>query len=347
MNVLVTGGLGYLGSWVVPKLLARGHRVRVLDKDFFSTGSNDPMLSKIELIREDVREVCHSRSFLQRLVEDCDGIIHLAALSNDPSADLNPAVTWEINYKPTVTLARRARDLGIPFVFSSTCAVYGAGAEDRLLTEESSCNPLTVYAETKYEAENALRALATRSWSPRILRNGTLFGYSRRMRFDLVVNLFALDAQTRRRVTVFGTGEQYRPHLHVRDAAAAMVYFLLEPSWDRTVVNVGHENLTVRELTEILQGLDPAVEVVDRAATDEDRRNYRVDTTELRRSGFVPEYTVRMGLAEIAEAVAGGTIPDPESICYRNVKWLRRLMEDACSLMGTAPTAPAGNLVAH
>lgn len=334
MKVLVTGGRGYLGCWVVPKLLAAGHQVRVLDRDYFGTPLSQAVLSKIELVRDDIREVCGSRVLLDHLADDCGAIIHLAAVSNDPSAELDPELTWEVNLHPTVVLAEKAKRLDVPFIFSSTCAIYGAGDADRLLDEGSPVEPLTVYSQSKYEAEQALLELATPNWSPLILRNGTLFGYSPRMRFDLVVNIFAMHAQLRREVKVFGAGRQYRPHLHVRDCAAAMVYFLDRSRWPASLVNVGHENKTVLELAETVRELYDNVRVVHTEGRDDDRRNYRVDNSLLLSSGFRPGFTVQMGIAEVVEAIAGNVIPDPEALYYQNVKWMGRLMQQDGMLLG-------------
>src|SRR5688572_2907620 len=176
MRILVTGGAGYLGSVLIPKLLARGHQVRVLDLGYFGLGHLRALQPAVELIREDLRTLVAQPAELRALLRDIDCVIHLAAVSNDPSAELNPELTEEVNFRATETLADTARELGIKFIFSSSCSVYGAGEGE--LDEEGWVNPLTVYASSKIKAEESLNQMATKRWSPVILRNGTLFGYS-------------------------------------------------------------------------------------------------------------------------------------------------------------------------
>jgi nucleoside-diphosphate-sugar epimerase len=190
MNVLVTGGAGYLGSVLVPKLLARGHGVRVCDLGYFGLGHLRGLKLPIDLVCQDLRSVARSPQRLAELLEGIDCIVHLAAISNDPSAELNPELTDEVNYRVTVALAEAAQRQGIKFVFSSSCSVYGQA--DGEIDETGDLAPLTAYAVSKVRAEQALSAFATPLWRPVILHNGTLFGYSPRMRFDLVVNILAL-----------------------------------------------------------------------------------------------------------------------------------------------------------
>ena len=207
MKVLVTGGAGYLGSVLVPKLLARGHQVRVVDLGYFgldhlrrlwspgATSANDtPRWRRVEVIREDLRSIMTKPTLGRELIDGCDAVIHLAAISNDPSADLHPDLTDEVNVGVTARLAELARDRRVPFLFSSSCSIYGAA--DGEIDEFAATNPLTVYASSKVTAERILGDLASAHWRPTILRNGTLFGYSPRMRFDLVVNNLAAAAWT-------------------------------------------------------------------------------------------------------------------------------------------------------
>src|SRR5262249_37065576 len=156
----------------------------------------------VEMIRDDVRRLRSDSRFLEQIVDDCDAIIHLAAISNDPSAELHPELTHEVNYLATEALAEAARKHGTRFVFSSSCSVYGEA--DGELTETGTVTPLTVYAESKVRAEQLLEDMATSAWRPVVLRNGTLFGYSARMRFDLVINIFSLYGALFNEIKVFG-----------------------------------------------------------------------------------------------------------------------------------------------
>jgi nucleoside-diphosphate-sugar epimerase len=323
MRVLVTGGAGYLGSVLVPKLLARGHQVRVLDIGYFGLGHLRSMRPAVEILRDDVRRASQEPGFSRSLLDGCDAVVHLAAISNDPSADLHPELTRQVNFTATAALAEEARARGIRFVFSSSCSVYGAA--DGLLDEEAEVRPQTVYAESKVAADRMLGELADARWCPVILRNGTLFGESPRIRFDLVVNIFCLHAVLRRRISVFGDGQQWRPFLHVTDCARAFVQFAESPpDAPGGVYNVAHENLRVVDLVNVFQGLCPGLEV-EHVPTDPDRRNYAVSTRRIQGTGFVPRVDVRLGAEGLVDALVSGQIADPESIYYRNAKWLKEL----------------------
>ena len=323
MKVLVTGGGGYLGSVLVPKLLARGHQVRVVDLGYFGLDHLRRLTPAAEVIREDLRAILPSLAAARRLLDGCDAVIHLAAISNDPSADLHPDLTDEVNVGVTTRLAEAARERQLPFLFSSSCSIYGAAEGD--LDEFAATNPLTVYASSKVTAERVLGELANAHWRPTILRNGTLFGYSPRMRFDLVVNIFSFQAVLYRRIKVFGDGEQWRPFLHVSDCARAFIHFLERSPAAHDCYNISNENLRVVDLVGVFKALTPSLEVEHVATPDQDRRNYRVSNLRMRDAGFRPRVGVDLGAEEMVDAIVGGLIQDPESIFYRNAKWLKEL----------------------
>jgi nucleoside-diphosphate-sugar epimerase len=259
-------------------------------------------------------------------LEDTDCILHLAAISNDPSAELQPELTEEINFKTTLMLADAARARRIPFVFSSSCSVYGDAPGE--LDENGPVNPLTVYAISKVKAERSLMEMADSQWRPVILRNGTLFGYSPRMRFDLVVNIFSLYSILHRQIKIFGGGVQWRPFLHVSDCARAFLFFAEKPDpAEHVCYNVAHENLRVLDLAAIFDDLCPGLDVTTVPSPDLDARDYRVDNSRLRREGFCTRTDVRAGAEQIMEAIVTGLIPDPESVFYRNAKWLKELTQ--------------------
>lgn len=324
MRVLVTGGAGYLGGVLVPKLLARRHDVRVLDVGYFGFGHLRGTRPPVDIIRKDLRVAVGSPEGLDELLEGIDCVLHLAAISNDPSAELRPELTREVNFLATVALAEAARARGIRFVFSSTCSVYGTAAE--AATEDSALAPLTTYASSKVEAEKALAQLTDASWQPVVLRNGTLFGHSGRMRFDLVVNIFSLFSAIHGRIKVFGDGTHWRPYLHIGDCARAFVHFAESPDRaEHMIYNVAHENLRVLDVAETFKELSPGL-VVEHTNLDEpDERDYRVSAARLQAAGFEPRVTVRQGAEEMIEAIVAGVVPDPESIFYRNAKWLKEL----------------------
>src|SRR5438105_4980761 len=249
MKILVTGGAGYLGSVLVPKLVMRGHSVRVVDIGYFGMSHLRSINPGVEIVREDLRRINADPQFRKQLLDGCDCVIHLAAISNDPSAELHPQLTEEVNFDTTVSLASAARDSGIRFLFSSSCSVYGEADGD--LTEDSVVKPLTVYAMSKVKSEDALFRMATRSWCPVVLRNGTLFGYSPRMRFDLVINIFSLYSTIHNEIRVFGNGLQWRPFLSVQDCARGCLFFAEKRDPSHICYNVSHENLRVVDLSRI------------------------------------------------------------------------------------------------
>lgn len=323
MRILLTGGAGYLGSVLLPKLLRRGHEVRIVDIGFFGLAHIQRMIPKVDFIREDLIQINRDPKLCDKLLEDVDAVIHLAAMSNDPAADLDPQMTEEINTRTTATLAQCAKKRNIRFTFASSCSVYGTNAG--VIDENGSLDPLTTYAISKVKAEQILLGLEDSLWKPMILRFGTLFGYSPRMRFDLVVNIFALFSIQKNEIKVFGDGKHWRPFLHVEDCARAVVYFTELKRPQHSIYNISHENLSVREVAEIYKTLTPNLRVVTVKAESEDLRNYRVSNERMVREGFLTKNDVASGAEELQDALTSGTIPDPESLLYQNVKWLKQL----------------------
>jgi nucleoside-diphosphate-sugar epimerase len=324
-NVLVTGGAGYLGSVLVPKLLVRGHKVRVLDIGYFGVEHLRAMRPTVEIVRDDIRQVLADKTLLDALLKDIEVVVHLAAISNDPSAELNPQLTVEVNFEATRDLAAACKERGIRFIFSSSCSVYGeaAGQAD----EEGQTNPLTVYAKSKVDSDAFLLSIADKNWRPAILRNGTLFGFSPRMRFDLVINIFSYCSTLYDEVRVFGDGQQWRPFLHVADCARAFVYFVENANHKHVICNIAHENFRVVDLIGIFQAINPAVKPVYVKLDNPDNRNYHVSVARMKEEGIMPRVSVTAGAEEIVEAIVTGRIADPEAIYYRNAKWLKELTE--------------------
>jgi len=323
MRILVTGGAGYLGSVLVPKLLARGHHVRIVDMGYFGLGHMRSLRGSVELIREDICRTATDPRFAGQILDGCDSVIHLAAISNDPSAELNPELTERVNFSATVALAEAARHKGLRFVFSSSCSVYGEAEGE--IDESGFVNPLTTYAVTKVQAERVLGEMADGTWSPVILRNGTLFGYSPRMRFDLVINIFSLYSTLHNEIKVFGEGGQWRPYLHVNDCARALAFFAEKRDLHHLCYNVAGDNLRVTDVADIFRTLNPHLKVTHLEMQDVDRRDYRVSMRRLHEEGFSPRTGVVAGTEALIEAIVAGLIQDPEAVFYRNAKWLKEL----------------------
>lgn len=326
MNILVTGGAGYLGSVLVPQLLKRGHKVRVLDQAFFGRDSLERVNHNIEFVQKDIRLLIRDAGFLKEILSGCDCVIHLAAISNDPSADLDSNLTEEINCRATEILAEASREKKIKFLFSSSCALYGHNPSDGDLVENAPLHPLTTYSLSKAKAEKSLAAMSDRNWSAIILRNGTLFGLSPRMRFDLVVNIFSMMSTLYNEIKIFGKGLQWRPFLHVEDAARAFLFFAEKENLSYACYNIAHVNRRVVDLIEIFRKLNPRLKITHLELKEKDERDYRVSTKRMQREGFQTQRDIESGAKEISGAITSGLIHDPESIYYSNAKWMKELM---------------------
>jgi nucleoside-diphosphate-sugar epimerase len=318
----VIGGGGYIGSALIPKLLDRGCRVRVLDlflygQSVLSKYSSHPNL---EIVEADFRQI----DAVVAAMRDANAVVHLGGLVGDPSCELDQQLTVEINLMATKAIAEVAKGAGVGrFVFASTCSVYGAS--DEILDERSALHPVSLYARSKICSERVLLDSGLRSISPVILRFGTIFGLSERTRFDLVVNLLVAKAVTEGRITLFGGG-QWRPFLHVRDAASSIVRSLEAPVGRvrGQVFNVGRDDMNYRlvEVAESIRRQVPAAEVVDFGA-DSDRRNYRVNFKKLRTIlDFQPEHGIDEGIREVIDAFKLGLVSNYADARYSNVKYL-------------------------
>jgi nucleoside-diphosphate-sugar epimerase len=301
-RVLVLGGAGYLGSVLVRELLRRGFAVRVLDALLFGARSLSELRGAInfELIEGDVRE----SPAVARAMAGCAAVVHLAGIVGDRACEAQEALAMQVNLEATATLAELARVSGIrKFLFASSCSVYGAS--EKLLDENSPLNPLSIYARTKEQSEKFLLAKANGEFAPTILRLGTLFGLSPRMRFDLVVNLFVAQAASCQRITICN-GEQWRPFLHVQDAARAFVACLEaeDSSVAGETFNVGARalNCQIGDLARQVADAVPGTEFC--AVQNGDRRNYRVAFDKIRsRLGYRARRDLASGIEEIYESL--------------------------------------------
>jgi nucleoside-diphosphate-sugar epimerase len=323
-TILVTGGAGYLGSVLVPQLLQAGQRVIVLDRFFF--GDQDlTALDGAELRTGDIRSV-EAKDF-----EGVDIVIDLAGLSNDPTCDLDPRLTTEINHHGSVRVAKKAAEAGVDrYILSSSCSVYGHTRD--ILDEQSEKRPLSRYAEAKLAAEQDILDLAEKNPGTcfTFLRNPTLFGMSERMRFDLVVNIMTLHAYSKRKVTVMGTGKHWRPLLHVADVSRA---FCLVAQAERELVdgqifNVGDDELNYRIVTIAFKVKTVLPEThIEMLNDDPERRDYRVSFKKFKDAlGFTAEHGVGDGVRDIVEALEAGRII-PDDLRWYTLKYYRYLLE--------------------
>ncbi|MEY1677486.1 NAD-dependent epimerase/dehydratase family protein [Gordonia sp. ABKF26] len=302
MKVLVTGHLGYIGAELVPMLIAAGHDVVGLDTDYFHGRDFGSKPVAVPAIRMDIRDIT------QRHLAGFEAVVHLAALSNDPVSELNPQLTYDINLGASLTLARLAKAAGVErFVFSSSCSLYGSGS-DGAVAEDAHMTAVTPYGESKIRAEEAIRPLADDRFCPTFLRNATAYGISRRLRTDVVVNNLVGHAVTSGRVLLTSNGEAWRPLVHVRDIAHAMVVVLRSPpdAVHNEVFNVGrtNENHQIRDVAKMVADIVPNCELTFADEGGADIRNYVVDFTKIETSlpGYSPQWTLATGIAEIYAA---------------------------------------------
>ncbi|MDP9797355.1 nucleoside-diphosphate-sugar epimerase [Catenuloplanes nepalensis] len=304
MRVLVTGHEGYLGSVLVPRLVAAGHEVVGLDTGLFADCLIGPAPVEVPAIRTDLRDVTADQLRDARV----EAVVHLAAICNDPIGNLNPDLTYEVNHRSTLRLARAAKAAGATrFLFSSSCSLYGKGTDDAPLDETAGFNPVTPYGESKYLSEQGLLALADDDFSPTFLRNATAYGFSPRLRGDLVVNDLVGHALHTGQVRLQSDGTAWRPLVHADDIAAAFEALL---TVDRTRIhskayNIGRtsENYLIRDVANLVRDLvGGTVTFAEGAGTD--LRNYRVtcDLVAAEVPEFAPQWTVAKGIEQLVEA---------------------------------------------
>lgn len=303
MRVLLTGHQGYLGSVMTPLLTEAGHEVVGLDSGLFADCLLGPEPARVETRAVDLRDVRPDH------VAGFDAVIHLAALSNDPLGALAPELTYAINHHAATRLARLAKEAGASrFLYASTCSVYGASGGDDLLDEEAPLRPVTPYAESKVRVEDDLVALADDGFSPVFLRNATAFGFSPRLRADIVLNNLVGLALLTGEVRVLSDGTPWRPLVHAEDIAAAFLAALTAPreAVHARAFNVGAEanNVTVAEIAAEVVEAVPGSTLAITGENGADPRSYRVDFSRIRAAlpGYAARWSVKDGAVELAEA---------------------------------------------
>jgi nucleoside-diphosphate-sugar epimerase len=321
-RVLVTGGGGYIGCVLVPRLLNRGYRVRVADALWWGEEPLAAFRDRIELVEADVREMPDAA------LDGIDGVIHLAGLSNDPTAEYDPEANWQMNALATESLGRACVDRGIErLVFATSCSLYD-GLPPGMHVETAPIEPKGAYATSKRYAEDALAGMVDEGLCPVFLRNGTVYGYSPRMRYDLVVNTFVKDALVEGRLRLHGGGWMWRPLVDIRDVSDAMILALEAPSdlCCGEVFNVLHANYQIRELAMLVAG---SVQLLGRTVHLEEVarpplvRDYECSNAKLAtRLGFFPTHSV---VDAVSDLLARIDLGDPESLGdprFYNIRWL-------------------------
>lgn len=315
MKVLVTGGTGYIGRVLVPDLKKKGHEITVIDRGFLDYSEITDEYEDVNILREDIR-TCDAD-----ILKGFDAVIDLAALSNDPSGNLNRMATWDINYIGRVRIARLAKKLRVKrYVVASSCSVYGF--RDDICTESTPVNPLTTYAEANIAVERDNLALNDREFRSTALRFATVFGYSKRFRLDLVINAMAFYGYKNHTIRMMRDGDQYRPFIHVRDVSSALIS-AIESDNDEIggkFINIGSnkQNVQIKDVAEMIRkkiGEDCKIELYG----DPDNRSYQVNFDLSKKIlGYETKYSIAEGIEEIINECKNGLedIPQMHTVEY-------------------------------
>ena len=312
MKILVTGGCGYKGHILVPRLLLAGHEVVTFDTEWF--GNFHPPHPRLSTVIGDVRDI----DAIPMGEVEC--IIHLSSIANDPCGDLDPQLTWEVSALATMQLADRAKRLGIRrFIYASSGSVYGV-KEELQVTEDLELKPISEYNKTKMVSERVLLSYAN-DMIVQIVRPATVCGLSPRMRLDVSVNMLTMQALASGRIIVFGGG-QTRPNIHIEDIADVYLFLLDNPEASG-IFNAGFENISILDIARLVAKNVPAEIVV---TGSNDPRSYRVNSNRLLAAGFHPKKSVEHAIREIIDAYRSGSLREEDR--FYNLKWMQNNVLD-------------------
>ncbi len=313
MHILLTGGCGYIGSVLTPKLLNAGFKVSVVDIMWF--GNFLPDHKNLKIFKQDIRNI-DSLS-----MEDVDVVIHLANVANDPCGDLSSKLTWEVNALGTMRLVEWAiRHNAKQFIYASSGSVYGVKEEPQV-TEDLSLVPISDYNKAKMVSERVLLSYKD-SIVVQCIRPATVCGYSPRMRLDLSVNMLTMQALANKRITVFG-GDQVRPNIHIQDITDLVLFFIEQGEKVQGIYNAGFENISIMDIAKKVTEFMPAEIVV---TPSNDPRSYRLNSDRLLGTGFKPKYNVEYAIKEIIVSFESGKLPNPMTDTrYYNIKSMQEM----------------------
>lgn len=320
-SVLVTGGAGYVGAVLVPKLLEKGYAVKILDWFIYGDHHFDKWSKNSQLIQ--VKGNIRDKNLVEKELKQIDAVIHLACISNDPSFELDPDFGRSVNYDATLNLFNLAKKQKVQrFIYASSSSVYGIKKENKV-TEDLSPEPLTDYSKYKVLCEKYILENQKKDMIVLILRPATICGFSPRLRLDLTVNMLTIQALVSKKITVFG-GKQLRPNIHIEDMTDLYVKTLEYPDnkISGKIYNVGYENYAVRTIAQMVKRVlnDQQIKII--LIPSNDNRSYKISSEKIKKElGFIPKYSVEDAIKSLSVAYHAGKITDPlTNKIYYNIK---------------------------
>ncbi len=329
-NVLVTGGAGYVGSALVPKLLEKGYTIAVFDTFWFWSSPEEYVKAlnvknhpRLRIIKGDLR----NKEDVRKSLRNVDSVIHLACISNDPSSELDAEFTHSVNYDGSINLIDLSKEMGVKrFIYASSSSVYGVKKEKNV-TEDLELEPLTQYSLLKVKIERYLMSQFDDSFKGVIIRPSTICGCSPRQRLDVVVNILTNLAVNKGNIIVYG-GDQLRPNIHIKDMVR-LYELLLEAPIDKInkkIFNAGYENLKVLEIANLVKKVVGDVDLEIQETNDS--RSYHVCSEKIKNDlGFEAKHTVKEAIIELKEAFRNGVIKDADNENYYNIKKMKKIIE--------------------
>jgi len=321
-KILITGGAGYVGAALVPKLLELGYLVTSLDLMIYGENTLLPH-PNLDIVKGDIRDV----SLLNKLIPGHDAVIHLACISNDPSFELNPKLGKSINYDAFEPLVEISNKSGINhFLYASSSSVYGIKNEKHV-HEEMSLEPLTDYSRYKAKCEAILQSYEGDDFHTTIIRPATVCGYSKRQRLDVVVNLMTNIAVHKKAITIYG-GQQLRPNVHISDMVESYIATLTAPLTltSGETFNVGTENLPIEEIATTVRAIvGTDIRLIKQATND--NRSYHISSHKIEQTlGFRPQYTISDAVNDLCDAFSDGKLPNSmDDDVYFNIKTMQSI----------------------